>query len=146
MLTAAEIKSLLIDAFPSRTVDGPIAPHDCEECERLRDHLTGISWISVPDTFPIDNPWALPLLTPEAYTAYLPAWLRASITVPESDLAMALLVNLEAAETALGFTPNQVATILETARYLVEMGKFGPDVVAIEQLTNIETIWGPNAA
>ena len=75
MHSAQVLEKMLLDVFPQRIVEGPIAPHDCEECLALREQLTGITWLDVPGQFVLANDGALPLLSPEAYLAYLPALL-----------------------------------------------------------------------
>jgi hypothetical protein len=53
----------------------PIAPHECEQCEALRDALSGETWESLSAEKLEANYDQLPLLGPEALPVYLPAYL-----------------------------------------------------------------------
>ncbi len=84
----------LIGAFPPRIVEGTVAPHDCPECLELRRGLTGMTWLDVPIAFIREHSDVLPLLSPEAYRAFLPAWLRQGVLEAEGEVADVLLVHL----------------------------------------------------
>ena len=82
-----------------RHVDKPdalqIAPHECAECDELRNDLHPYDSASVPDAVLDRHVWDLPLLSDEAKQYYLPAWMIRSIEDPESDCTEALLSALD---------------------------------------------------
>jgi hypothetical protein len=73
MKTQTELEQQLFAAFPPKRVVGPIASHDCEECDTLRKQLGTATWPDVPGDFIEANDGVLPLLTHDAYLAFLPA-------------------------------------------------------------------------
>ena len=132
----------LIGVFRRTIVDGPVAPHDCPECQELRGQLTGITWLDVPPEFVRDHPDVLPLLSPEAYLAFLPAWLRQSALEPEGEVADMLLVNLACDPDPTGFTLEQRDAVVEVARFIVQNDCWGSeDSVNVKSLVAIERAW-----
>jgi len=133
--------------FPERVVVGTIAPHECAECNALREQLEGITWSEVPSAFIISNKGALPLLSQDAYVAFLPAWLRQALQEPAGEVASMLLVNLRHEPQTLGFTAEQASVIVEVARFIATANYWGPDdPVNVESLAAIEAAWGRKAA
>ncbi len=61
-------------AFPATQYFGPITPCDCDECSEIRDGLNHKQWDEVPQEF-LDFTGNPTLLTPEAFVAFLPAYL-----------------------------------------------------------------------
>jgi hypothetical protein len=146
MLTSSEIENLLLHAFPQRTVDGEIALHDCEECTALRAELTGVTWVEIPTDFIHSNDGALPLLSRQAYIAFLPAWLRVGLREPDGPNAGMLLVNLREADTN-GFTPQQAHAIVEFVAFITSHNIFGPqDPVNSQSLAMVRQLWSQVAA
>jgi len=143
----AAIEELLLRAFPRRIVEGTIAPHDCVECDALRKQLTEITWVKVPTDFIRANDGCLPLLSHDAYVAFLPAWLRVAVREPDGPNASMLLVNLRQAPNTSGFTPPQAAAIIAAVQYITLHNAFGPsDPVNSESLASIRHLWSPLAA
>src|SRR5689334_13497245 len=103
----------LLSVFPQIIVGGRAAPHDCPECSALREQLSGIAWGQVPGEFIRENPDVLPLLSHEAYLAFLPAWLHQGTLEPDGEVAGYLLVNLGCRPDTTGFTAEQGEAIIE---------------------------------
>lgn len=134
-------------AFPEREVSGDIAPHDCEECNALQFNLEKTTWTRVPSEFVKANDGALPLLTEDAYAAFLPAWLLQAVREPSEEVADMILVNLRHEPRTEGFTPEQASTIIDVARYITANNFWGPtDPVNVDSLAAIKAAWSPLAA
>ncbi len=132
----------LIGVFPRRIVEGPVAPHDCVECLELRGQLTGTTWLDVPLEFIRDHPDVLPLLSPEAYLTFLPAWLHEGVLEPDGEVASMLLVNLACDPDPTGFALKQRDAIIEVARFIVRNNGWGPeDPENSKSLVAIERAW-----
>jgi hypothetical protein len=147
MLDAPALEARLHAAFPERVVLGTIAPHECEECDALRQQLEHITWSAVPSEFLKSNEGALPLLSQEAYVAFLPAWLRQALREPDGEVASMLLINLRHEPQVSGFTAEQASVIIAVARFVATSNYWGPDdPVNIESLAAIEVAWHAPAA
>ena len=145
MVDASEIEARMHLVFPPRIVRGPIATHDCDECEALRKQLGGATWEVVPVEFVDSNYDALPLLTQEAYAAFLPAWLRQAVRNPRGLVADMLLVNLREKTHTAYFTLGQSSVILDVAHFIVAENPWGlGDPVNAESVAAIEEAWGPS--
>src|SRR5205085_7140035 len=94
MNAAAEVQRELLEAFPQRVVSGVITPHECSECVAIRKMLAGKTWSEIPDTFAEEFCGSLPLLSPDAYNAYLPVWLRSAVRDPDGQAGRCILFNL----------------------------------------------------
>jgi hypothetical protein len=70
-------------------------PHDCVECDDLKNDLHPFDSESVPDEVLDKHLWDLPLLSDDAKQYYLPAWIVRSIDDPESDYTQAFLFALD---------------------------------------------------
>lgn len=132
----------LIDVFPPRSITDQVAPHDCPECVALREQLSGVGWGKIPGTFVREHPDVLPLLSPEAYRAFLPAWLRQGVLDPEGEVAGMLLVNLASGHDTTSFTVAQREMVVEVARFLARNDSWGPeDAENARLLLTIERAW-----
>ena len=137
-----ELINGLARAFPQRPLSGDAAPHDCPECSGIRDTLAGVTWAEVPPEFVRENPDILPLLAPDAYVTFLPAWLREAVLDPEGPVTSMLRVNLEAGRTER-FSPDQAKMIVEVAKWISANDSYGSDdEVNVESLAKILAIWG----
>ncbi len=137
------LETQLHDAFPERKVLGAIAHHACEECCALRLQLAHTTWSHIPAEFVRESDGSLPLLTEEAYIAFLPAWLLQGIREPSEEVAAMLLVNLRHEPRTDGFTPEQAATIIDVARFITANSIWGPsDPVNVDALAAIKAGWG----
>ncbi|MDH5670356.1 MAG: hypothetical protein OEY86_20335 [Nitrospira sp.] len=133
---------MLFNVFPQRIVSGPVVSHECVECSALRDQLTGMMWQDIPGDFINANDGALPLLSHEAYVAFLPAWLHQAVLDPSGPAAGMVLINLHHEPDVSGFTHRQAKVIMEVARYIVHSSIWGPkDPGNIESLAEIERVW-----
>jgi hypothetical protein len=104
--------------------------------------LSGRSWREVPGEFIREHPDVLPLLSHDAYPAYLPAWLHQAVLDPDGEVAAYLMVNLGCGPETTGFTPEQAEAIIEVARFIAAGSCFGPDdPVTAESLAAIERTW-----
>jgi hypothetical protein len=132
----------LIGVFRRTIVGGPVASHDRPECQQLRSQITGIAWLDVPPEFIRDHPDVLPLLSPDAYLAFLPAWLRQGVLEPEGEVADVLLVNLACDPDPTGFTLKQRDAVVDVARFIVQKNGRGPeDPENVKSLVAIERAW-----
>lgn len=144
-LTLVEIE--LLRSFPQRLVSGVIAPHECEECLSLREHLAHRTWSEVSDEFAEQYCGSLPLLSPDAYNAYLPAWLWTALHRPDGIVAGIILINLADEPPMEHFTQAQVRALIRTARLLVTINGWGVnDPGNVERIAEIERVWGAGAA
>ena len=80
--------------FPPVILSERAAAHRCPECDALSAGLADRPWPEVPAKFIAENPDVLPLLSKDAYVAYLPAWLREGLLRPDKGAAGMVLVNL----------------------------------------------------
>jgi hypothetical protein len=93
-----------------------IAPHDCEECEELRQALAPFTSNSVPVGLLRKYVWDLPLLSAEAKQYFLPAWLCASLSEDTWDFADALMQNIDSNikfDPVGGYSDEQWAVLFE---------------------------------
>ena len=147
MADRSKLEASLHAAFPERPVSGVIAPHDCDECNALRKQLEGSTWSSLPSAFISANEGALPLLSQEAYVAFLPAWLRQAVQEPDGEVASMLLVNLAHEPQTTGFTAEQASVIIHVARFIVSSNYWGSgDPGNAKALAAIEAAWNGVAA
>ena len=73
-------------AFPARAFFGPITGGcKCDECAELSKSLRQQSWDTLSDNTMDAQFGSLPLLSPEAFAAYLPAWLMRSLDSPDNE-------------------------------------------------------------
>ncbi len=73
-MAAQELRYQIREAFPATQFIGPITSCDCEECTHIREELRHKRWDEIPTTF-LDFTCSPTLLTPEAFIAFLPAYL-----------------------------------------------------------------------
>src|SRR2546423_15658039 len=147
MSTVPTLEASLFAAFPQVQVRGVIAPHECEECDALRQVLGRVTWDAVPPEFIRENDGSLPLLSQEAYVTFLPAWLREALRDPSGLVAGQLLVNLRHDPRTDGFTQPQSSVIVDIARFIANSNVWGSnDPVNVESLAAIESAWGAHAA
>jgi len=147
MSNVATLEANLFAAFPQVQVRGAIAPHECEECDALRQVLGRATWDAVPPEFIRENYGSLSLLSQEAYVTFLPAWLREGLRDPSGLVAGQLLVNLRHEPSTDGFSEAQSLVIVDIARLIANSNVWGPnDPVNVESLAAIESAWGAHAA
>ncbi|HEX4227211.1 MAG TPA: DUF6714 family protein [Bryobacteraceae bacterium] len=91
----SELRKQIAKAFPAEPFLGDITPDDghkwCEELDDALDlavNLKGKTWSAVPQDFVDRHAGDLPLLSPRAFAAFLPAWLDGALvdTHNESDV------------------------------------------------------------
>jgi hypothetical protein len=141
-MTAPEVLVLLHAAFPARAVCGVIAPHECEECDAISAVLSGRTWAEVPNAFAEQYSDSLPLLSADAYNAYLPVWLRAAIEAPDGEAAGMVPINLSNSPRKEGFTPSQMDAIVAVVEYVARSNIYGPDdPVNAEHVAAVRAEW-----
>jgi hypothetical protein len=144
MAVVAELEAQLHAAFAQVTVAGAIAPHECADCDAIRRSLRGATWADVPSAFVAENSDSLPLLSQDAYVAFLPAWLREGIRSPTGDVATMLLVKLGMEPQTHGFTSEQAHVIVQVAEHITRHnGWASEDPVNAESLAAIKQAWLP---
>lgn len=145
--TSAQILRDLREAFPGRVVKGVITPHECEECAAIRAALSGRTWNEVPNDFAEECSGSLPLLSPDAYNAYLPIWLRAAVESPHGEAATMVPINLSSEPSHEGFTPAQARVLIAVAEFIAENSLWGPDDESnLEHRAAVKAEWGGHAA
>lgn len=89
------IRNSILEAFPEGPFVGRVTPADeisGEHFEEERDlyrEFYGKTWTEIPSSIIHSYAYSLPLLTEEAFVAFLPAWLRAALT--DSDVRESLV-------------------------------------------------------
>jgi hypothetical protein len=80
------VRAQIRKAFPAEPFLGPISgPCQCDECTALADSLRHKTWDQLDDATMDIQFGAMPLLTPEAFPAYLAAWLMRSLKNLENE-------------------------------------------------------------
>ncbi len=69
-----QIREQIRRAFPPSVFEGAVTDCNCEECTDIGHALNGKRWDEVPDSF-VDFTCSPVLLTPEAFAAFLPAYM-----------------------------------------------------------------------
>jgi hypothetical protein len=134
-------------AFQAQVVLGVITPHECEECLAIRVQLQSTPWSELPAEFVEANAGSLPLLSQEAYVAYIAAWLLQAIREPSEEVASMLLTNLSFEPQTTGFSLMQRKVIIKVAEHVVAESYWGPnDPSNIESLAAIHSAWQAPAA
>ncbi len=82
-----------------------IVPHECDECDELKNDLHPYDSESVPDEVVDKHQWDLPLLSDDAKQYYLPAWIVRSIDDPQSNYTDAFLSALDSDHRWFPSTP-----------------------------------------
>jgi hypothetical protein len=77
-MVAQDLQNQIREAFPPTHFEGPVTACDCEECREIREALRNKRWDQVPADF-FDLTCSPTLLTPEAFHAFLPAYLLRAI-------------------------------------------------------------------
>ncbi len=113
----------------------------------MRTILGGATWWSVPGSFIREHADHLPLLTPEAYKAFLPAWMCEAVSDPTGEAAALLMVNLREGAFASNFSQQESYAVVHVAKWIAENNGFGPDdPVNRETVTKLMQNWGGQAA
>lgn len=133
--------------FPPIVVPGRAAPHVCSECDEISQALADRAWTEIPRDFLLRNPDVLPLLSEDAYVAYLPAWLREGLLSPDEGVAASLIVNLHSTPPVARFTSEQARVILALAKAMLAANMWpDDDPTDLESIDSVEQTWGPRAA
>jgi hypothetical protein len=137
----------LRESFPPRVVQGVITPHECDECAAIRRVLEGHSWHEISNDFAETFSGSLPLLSPDAYNAYLPIWLTAAIEHPDGEAAAMVPINLADKPSKIGFTPSQCAALIAVVEFVAANNWCGPDdPVNIKHVSAVRAEWGGSVA
>jgi len=73
-MTDQQLRDQIREAFPAARFDGSITSCDCDECTAIRRELGHKRWDEISTAF-LDSTCSPTLLTPEAFHAFLPAYL-----------------------------------------------------------------------
>ena len=143
MRTAESLIEQLLRVFPQRQIDGPAAPHGCEECTAISAVLDSSTWPDLTSEFLETNAGALPLLTQDAYRAFLAAWLREGVLQPDSEVAAMVLINLGSEPDTTGFTRAEAGAIIDAAKYIGRSNFWGcrDDPMNAERVAAVEQVW-----
>lgn len=142
-----ELIAHLLDAFPPKPFAGEVTSHDCSDCAEIRAMLGGATWWSIPGHFIQQHADHLPLLTKDAYKAFLPAWLCEAVSHPAGDTAALVMVNLRDGTFAPNFSHQESFAVVRVAKWIAEQNGFGPgDPVNMESLDRIMQQWGVHGA
>lgn len=132
-------------AFPPIVVPGRAAPHGCPECDEISQALANRAWTEIQKDFLFRNCDVLPLLSEDAYVAYLPAWLREGLLSPDEGVAASLIVNLHSAPPLGRFTSEQARVILALAKAILAANMWpDDDPTDLASIQAIERTWGPS--
>ena len=146
-ITQASVLHALHESFPPRVLHGVITPHECDECAAIRRALEGHSWQDIPNTFAEEFSGSLPLLSPDAYNAYLPIWLRAAVEHPGGEAAAMVPINLSSEPSKIGFTPSQCKALIATVEFITANNWCGPDdPVNLGHVFAVRAEWGGSVA
>jgi hypothetical protein len=130
--------------FPSLVPSGRAAPHKCEECDIVSEGLAKRPWTDVPQDFIAGNPDVLPLLSQDAYVAYLPAWLREGLHRPDEGAAAMVLISLSGTAPVERFTRTQALLVVRIANAIHSRSIWpADDPVFLERLDAIARLWTP---
>ena len=137
----------LNSAFPDLKVLGEVAHHDCAECASLRKALNDKVWSELDTDFLRDNYDALPLLTSEAFNAFIAAWLRYALSNSPDEVSEYLLIHLSNVPKTNRFTKHQAKVLLGIVDFLYEkMPEFDLDEETVIDQQKIHRVWQSVAA
>ena len=111
--------------FPNNVFAGPATQHNCAECLEIRAHLDGRDWQSIPREFVANNCDILPLLSQDAYVAFLAAWLREAMLEPDGGVAAMVMVNLHSSPPVARFMAIQAQVVVAAARLIATLSVWG---------------------
>ena len=132
----------LEQAFPQRVALEEITRHDCDECAAIRHGLAGRTWGEVPNAFAEEFYDSLPLLSPDAYNAYLAVWLRASVENPDGDAADMVAINLSHKPSQAAFTPAQARALIAAVEFVASNNLWGAeDPSNVEHTAAVRATW-----
>lgn len=126
-LRREDLLQALRAAFPARVVRHAITSHECAECAAIQKALRGQTWHAIPSDFAETFSGSLPLLSPDAYNAFLPVWLRAAIEQPDSEAAAMVTINVGHAPSKFAFTSAQATVVVDTVEYVARNNMWGAD-------------------
>jgi hypothetical protein len=110
----------------------------------LRAELEGKSWEELSSAFLTENDGCLPLLTPEAYHAFLPAWLVHGLSDPEGGPASMALINMSLTMPSARFTREQRQALVDAVRFIHTSDAFSvEDPHSIDCYNAIRAAWSP---
>jgi hypothetical protein len=127
-------------AFPAepRPKDERLVGHVCSECDGLRAVVQGMRWTDLADVLVDENFDKLPLLTPEAFCYFVPAYIRRAVRDPvEAGLGFSKVLEFTVyslcdrelpadrwwCERVGRFTPKQEHIIAEFLKWVVRTGE-----------------------
>jgi hypothetical protein len=126
-MAAEELKQTIAQTFADTPYPGHerIALHECEECEEIRQSFRGRTPDTLPDETIHSHFGSLPLLSPEAFRYFIPAYMRYSLEHPDSTVAQFILYRLAPqdfddfdSERFRLFTPRERGAVIAFLEFL----------------------------
>lgn len=122
----------LLREFPSDySPQLQVVPCDCDECRELAVDFTGHKWTAIADTTIDRHAMSLPLFTPEGLRYFIPAFLRAALARPESDIMEFLMYSLGPSGVQISelsqFTDSQRGVIVKFLNLMADAGACSRD-------------------
>ena len=140
--STADLLFALEKLFVPEPFPGIAAEHECLECEAIRSTFARKAWTELSHFHLTEHDGALPLLTPDAYQAFFPAWIRAALEDPEGSIATMALIDMEATDLQSVFSPEQRRFLVECAMKIHGGDTFAiQDAECIKRIQNICTRW-----
>lgn len=135
-MTGERLREQILSAFPPELFTGSVTSGcTCDECAGLAAKLRHQSWITISDEVIEAEFGSLPLLSEEAFRAFLPTWLTQSLLRledKEQKVRAWTLYKLALYLDPATDTPQEVAGEKQRLRHLYE--RLGPEqVCAVEQ-------------
>lgn len=125
--TAGDLMQRIVEAFTQTPYpgDGRIALHQCEECEGIRQDFRGQSPTTLRRDVIEHHFDSLPMLSPDAFHYFIPAYMRYAIDHPDSNVARFAEYSLAPTdyddfwrERFLLFTPSQKDAVIAFLEFL----------------------------
>lgn len=132
-----ELIAHLLDAFPPKAFHGGVVADNCPECAEILATFGGATWWSIPCHFIRKHADHLPLLTKEAYKAFLPAWMCEAVSEPTGKTAALLMVNLGEGSFAPDFSQQESYAVVQVANWIAEKNGSGAE----DSMTSIMQKW-----
>ena len=134
----------MLRIFPKSVIEYPAAPHKCLECDEISVGLKGKTWVDVPSEFLANNCDVLPLLSEQAYIAYLPAFVREGLLNPDGGVAAMVPINLARATSAQKYSAEQRRVLVDAVKEMGALSVWGAnDPSHLENIRAVELAWSP---
>ncbi len=144
MIAGSVLAAKINRAFSPDPYTGVVAPHKCLECDELQLALQNKAWNDIKNTLMLEIEGCLPLLAPDAFQAFFPAWLSLGLDDPEGTTASFAIIHLKATDRSRLFTVAQRRVILEWLEYIWDNTHTGlKDVELTEDFEEVRSKLAP---